>query len=137
MKAFQRIFLIVFAFWLLIGQVGFAFQSKKCLITGSKKWNINNNASCCKRDVAFKSNKSFTLSKSSCCAYNQYVIKFNFSVEKLKSFALNFISTGFSNIQFSFLWKKDFQETAKIFWGHFFHPPSHSVRLAILQSYLI
>lgn len=137
MKAFQRVFLILFAFWLLMGQVGFAFQSKKCLVTGSKIWMVANNQSCCKRNVYINTNKYTILSKSSCCAYNQYVVKFNFSVEKLKSFALFLISPGILNSTFSYGRQFGFQVISKVFFGYFVHIPSHSVRLAVLQSYLI
>jgi hypothetical protein len=137
MKLFQRISILFLALWLLIGQIGFAFQSKKCLITGSKKWNVNNQTSCCKRDVTSKSNKSFTLSKSTCCAYNQYVIKFNFSLEKVDVDHFSFLEANLPINHFTFLSKKIKEQQAPFFVEQSFHPPSHSVRLAFLQSYLI
>jgi hypothetical protein len=137
MKLFQRIFILFFAVWLLIGQIGFAFQSKKCLITGSKKWNISKNVTCCIRDVSNSKNKQFSFSKSSCCAYNQYVVKFNFSIEKVKLDHFSFLAASLPVNHFSFLGKKTEERQATFFVEQSFHPPSCAVRLAFLQSYLI
>lgn len=137
MKPFQRIFLLFFAVWLLIGQVGFCFQSKKCLITGSKKWNISKNVSCCKKGASDVGNKRITFSKSSCCAYNQYVIKFTISVEKLKSHHWSLSAASLPTNHFSFFSKKVEVESAVVFEEQSLHPPSRADRLAILQMYLI
>jgi len=137
MKLFQRIFILFLAVWLLIGQIGFAFQSKKCLITGSKKWNTSNKFSCCKRDNSTPSNKQLTLSKSSCCTYNQYVVKFNFSIEKVNADHFSFFEASLPVNHFSFFSKKIDPKKAPFYEEQSFHPPRHSVRLAFLQSYLI
>lgn len=137
MKLFQRISILFLALWLLIGQIGFAFQSKKCLITGSKKWNISKNVPCCKRDVPNSTNKQYSFSKSSCCAYNQYVVKFNFSIEKVNLNHFSFLEASLPDNHFNFLSKKIKEQQAPVFVEQSFHPLSHSVRLAFLQSYLI
>jgi hypothetical protein len=137
MKQFQRIFILFLAVWLLIGQIGFAFQSKKCLITGSKKWHISKNVSCCNRDISSLKNKQFSFSKSTCCAYDQYVVKFNFSIEKVNLDHFSFLEANLPVNYFTFLSKKIKEQQAPVFVEQSFHPPSHSVRLAFLQSYLI
>lgn len=139
-SAITRFFLVYFATFFLIGNLGISFTQSTCFFTGNKKYSFDKAVSCCSKVIKPTINQAHTssLSRAKCCSYDQYALKFNFDQtgNKIQKYDLvGAISILPSWTVFAWNGSRAFK---KLSFYHLKYSPSPlSTRLATLQVYLI
>ena len=71
----KKEFCLLFAAWLLVANVGFAWSQSTCLFTGIQKTSWQYKANCCGKNSSQTPVQKSTLSQASCCHYQHFQVK--------------------------------------------------------------
>ena len=138
--AIKRFFLVYFASFFLVGNLGVSFTESTCLFTGNKKYSFDKAVSCCSKNTKtqFSQSNVSSLSRAKCCSYDRFALKFNFDQSDNKIQKLNFNLYDFPNNSLVFGESNGFIAFEKLSYYYSNHsPPPLRTRLANLQAYLI
>ena len=138
--AIKRFFLVYFASFFLVGNLGVSFTESTCLFTGNKKYSFDKAVSCCSKNTKnqFSQSNVSSLSRAKCCSYDRFALKFNFDQSDNKIQKLNFNLYDFQNNSIVFGEFNGFVAFEKLSYYYSNHsPPPLRTRLANLQAYLI
>ena len=138
-SAVKQFFLVFIAAWLLFSGLGLSWTESTCLFTGIKKNDFGNQVSCCKTQISNNHlGGSSLLSRSKCCSYDRYSIKFNFDQTVSKSVSPVFDVAECSIHPFIFEVHLGHEgRTALSSYASNLSPPGLGIRLAKLQRYQI